>query len=107
MRSVIARAAICIIAVGLATVLGGCATVTAGIVTDKDHRAAYTYITQQCTSYHPTTGACQIWMPMTHHFPASWKVQLENSSGDRGWIAVPADTWDHLAVGDYYDRDAG
>ena len=65
---------------------------TAGVVVEKEHRAAYTSV---------------IWngktlMPISH--PECWRVVVE-ADGKTGSHCVDGETWDAATVGEYIDLE--
>jgi len=119
------------VAIAALAVLAGCApAITSGTIAAKDYKAAYDNVVNECTQhgtvyeygYHldPSTGQykygygpvykCIRYEDVTHHIPASYKLVLSGTKGDKEVSAsfeVPKDTFEDAHVGYFYDSETG
>jgi len=126
-KRILAAAAV---ALGALAVLAGCApAITSGTIATKDYTAAYDKITNECTAhgyvyeygYHlnPATGEykygygqvykCTRYEDVTHHIPASYKLIISGTKGDKEVTAsfeVPKGTFEKAHEGYFYDSEA-
>lgn len=71
-----------------------------GIVTEKTHKAAYSWVQMVCAAY-GKNGICTVYVPVTHHVPESWGLCLRNQD-EVGCREVPEGTWNQYQVGEMY-----
>lgn len=90
----------------LAVLLAGCTVVTAGEITAKDHRDAYTTTTLVCASY-GKNGACTLWTPLVQQHPERWVFELTDEEGNSGTVSVTELPYEEREVGDYFESEAG
>ncbi len=101
------RLAVGLLALSLLAVTS-CKSVTSGVVTERNHEAAYTYVTMECGSY-GSNGNCKFYMAVPHYVPESWELCLRDDSEDKpvkdqsqGCVSVDGPTWDRYRLGSHY-----
>lgn len=86
-----------------ASTLVGCASpIERGTVTEKTHRASYTWIQMVCAGYN-SQGVCTTQIPVVHTEPDRWSFSLEEGE-KTGWVYVSEGIFGEYEVGDYYPR---
>lgn len=98
MRLFSPKAVALIAAVSLAVALSGCVERdVAGVVADKDYRAAYSWV--------QIVPCGKSFIPMTHYVPERWRLLVESDDGEC-WVSVDETTFHEVEVGDWYGGDS-
>lgn len=87
----------------LGLLLAGCSSISAGTITDKDHRESYYYPQSYCSSYN-SKGACTMHMTRMQYVAPKWSFSLKEGK-ETGWTYVTEDTYNRYEVGDYYNAE--
>jgi len=88
---------------GAALILAGCGWHGSGVVTQKDHDAAWVQITTQCT----TSGNSTVCHPGTTYWPESWELRVRDDKGKQHWVDVSESEYSAARIGDAFSNGDG
>lgn len=67
-----------------------------GMVYDKTYKEPSSWIQMICSGYN-SKGICIAYVPITHHTPECWSLELKGE-GEKWNVCVPHDVWERTQI---------